>query len=397
MSCIKAVKFQFEPNERISELLTKFKELTNFCLQKGLENKISSRFKLIKTVYEESKIFGLHTHYVLNACEVACAILKNYRKKSRKNKNVRIPQIRKLFLKLDNQTYKIKNSYLRIPFKPREFVYLKLKYGDYQKRFLEDKTLKLGSITVTMHDIVVSFKKEPSVVEPDGVMAFDTNERSLDGLIFKDNKLKPIKWDLSEVYRLHNVYFKKRRNIQIKLAHSKYKKRLLEKYSDIERKRVEQEIHKIGKQVSEYASQNNLKIIFEDLRNIGNSVNKKVKKINKYNNKEQNFSVHSKRLKRRLNSWNFRKLQQNIDYKVSWLGLQVQYVNPKNTSKACAICGQLNEIGSNKQFVCVECGFQIDRQLNACLNLIKTQDGARWFSADNFADDFMYLKSEGIK
>jgi putative transposase len=243
---------------------------------------------------------------------------------------------------------------------------------------------------------VVSFKKEPSVIEPDGVIAFDINERSLDGVIYKNGIFSPLKWDLSSIYRLHNVYFKKRKNIQSKLANSKYKKILLEKYSSIEKKRVELEIHKIGKQVSKYALENNLKIVFEDLKNIRNSVNKKVKKINKYNNKEQNFSVHSKRLKRRLNSWNFRKLQQNIDYKVSWLGLQVQYVNPKNTSKACAICGQLNEIGSNKQFVCVECGFQIDRQLNACLNLIKTQDGARWFSADNFADDFMYLKSEGV-
>jgi len=67
---VKAISFKIEPNYELYNLLNTFRDLANFCLKKGLEKKISSRFRLIKEVYEESKRFGLHTHYVLNACEV---------------------------------------------------------------------------------------------------------------------------------------------------------------------------------------------------------------------------------------------------------------------------------------------------------------------------------------
>ena len=101
------IKFGFESNKEVRGVLNKFRDLINFCVERGLEKNISSKFRLIREVYEDAKKFGLHTHYILSACEITCAMLKNYRRAKRKNKEVKEPKARKLFLKLDNQTYKL--------------------------------------------------------------------------------------------------------------------------------------------------------------------------------------------------------------------------------------------------------------------------------------------------
>jgi len=46
----------------------------------------------------------------------------------------------------------------------------------------------------------------------------------------------------------------------------------------------------------------------------------------------------NKNLRRRLNRWNFRKLQFFIEYKAKWCCLDVDYVNPYKTSTLCPIC-----------------------------------------------------------
>jgi len=143
MLAVKAIRLEYQPCSETIDLLERYKEMVNTAILVGLERKITSRFKLIEAVYEDFKRYGLHTHYVLNACEIACAIIKNHRKQRRK------PYVRKLILKLDNQTYKIENGMLRIPVKPREFIKIPLRFRDYHKRFLEDRSLKRGSVTIT--------------------------------------------------------------------------------------------------------------------------------------------------------------------------------------------------------------------------------------------------------
>jgi putative transposase len=358
MSCVKAIRFQFEPNPKLSKLLISFRDLANFCLQKGLENKISSRFKLIKLVYEESKKFGLHTHYILNACEVACAILKNYRR-YKKNKR---PEVKKLFLKLDNQTYKIENGYLRIPFKPREFIYLKLRYGNYQKQFLKNKTLKFGSVTVLTQDILLSMKKECNVIEPKSKVALDINERNVTSL---GEKAKI--YDLTEVQKTHYSYYLKRKSIQKKVRNRRLRKELINKYSGKEKRKVEWLLHNISKKIVE--DNPNSEIVMENLRGIRNAINKRKLKRNKYNGKMQLHRTKPKKLLRRLNSWNFRKLQKFIEYKALWNGNLVSYVNPNGTSSTCPICGRRSD-PNGRLFEC-ECGLKMNRDLLACVNLLK--------------------------
>jgi putative transposase len=372
MKLVKSVSFEIEPNQELYNLLHTFRDLANFCLEKGLEKKITSRFRLIKETYQEAKKFGLHTHYVLNACEVACSILKNYRRYKKAKK----PEVKELFLKLDNQTYKLieKDSlYLRIPFKPRNFLYIKLKYGEYQRRFLEDKTLKLGSVTALTSKIILCFEKKQEIAEPESKVALDINERNVTSM----NGSKAKIYDLTKVLTTHYAYYLKRKRIQKKVKNRKLRKELLKKYSGNEKRKVEWLLHNVSKRIVE--ENPNSEIIMENLKNIRQSINRKKLKLNKYNNKMQLIRTKSKNLSRRLNSWNFGKLQKFIEYKTLWQDNLVSYVNPRGTSSTCPICGKRSD-PNGRLFEC-ECGFKLNRDLLACINILKMK--GVWFSPDS--------------
>jgi len=158
---VKAVQFKYQPTEQIINLLKTFKDMVNEAIRIGLEKKIKSRFRLITEVYQHFKErYQLHTHYILNACEVAFSIIKKHKKWYRK------PYAKRLMLKLDNQTYQLNYMLLKIPIKPRDLILMPLKGGEYQFSFLRDATLKRGSITITPSTVIVAFSKENAELEP---------------------------------------------------------------------------------------------------------------------------------------------------------------------------------------------------------------------------------------
>jgi hypothetical protein len=108
--------------------------------------------------------------------------------------------------KLGNQGYKVVSGGLRIPIKPREYFYVPLHKRAAQ--FLSDANVKLGSVTLTGLIVSVAFSKDVAVDEPESYMAYDTNERSIDGasvgeggeVIFESH-------DLSRVSDARHGYF----------------------------------------------------------------------------------------------------------------------------------------------------------------------------------------------
>ncbi|MBS7633970.1 IS200/IS605 family accessory protein TnpB-related protein [Candidatus Bathyarchaeota archaeon] len=165
-------------------------------------------------------------------------------------------------------------------------------------------------------------------------MNIDTNERSLDCATSKGELFR---YDLSELSRLHHVYFEKRRAIQRMFWGDRRKfQRLQAKYCERERYRTEHLLHGISKDIIERAKENHFGILLEDLKYIRRA---KDLALNRFNGKVQPVSRHIKRLKRRLNTWNFRKLQSYIKYKAKWEGIPVSYVDPWGASQICPICG----------------------------------------------------------
>ena len=380
MQAVKAVQMSYQSSKDVLGLLETFRNMVNYCVHIGLEKKITSRFKLSNEGYHELNKYGLHTWYSLSAIEVATSILKNYRKATRRREGIKKPYARKLMAKLGNQGYKVVGDQLRIPIKPKKYFYVKL--HKRARRFLSDATLKLGSVTLTACTVTVVFEKTAMVMEPKGYVAYDTNERSIDGASIEDEGFSAKTYDLSRVCEVKHGFFERVRKVQAKYAKDRRVcKKIQRKWFAKQNNKVNSILHQVSAEIVTQARERNHGIILEDLKHIRKSVNRKVLGTNRFNGKIQRVSKHSKRLKRRLNSWSFRRLQTFIEYKAKWEGVKVIYTSPKNTSKFCSICGCVIE---PREQNCPKCG--INRHLNACLNLLKTQDERVQFTLDRLSN-----------
>ena len=81
-------------------------------------------------------------------------------------------------------------------------------------------------------------------------------------------------------------------------------------------------------------------------------------------------TVRKEQRNRRL-SWSFGQLRTFIEYKASEKGIPVRLVSAKNTSRGCSFCGHIAKENRKSQadFVCVKCGFSLNADWNAALNI----------------------------
>ncbi|VUT26836.1 MAG: Putative transposase DNA-binding domain protein [Candidatus Methanolliviera sp. GoM_oil] len=61
-----------------------------------------------------------------------------------------------------------------------------------------------------------------------------------------------------------------------------------------------------------------------------------------------------------------------VSYKAEEAGTRVEFVNPKNTSQECSNCGRIvKKPLSQRTHKCPFCGFVMDRDQNAAINILK--------------------------
>ena len=315
--------------------------------QDSPEGKPKSRFRLIELAYPRLKSYGLHTHYILSACEVAYSACKNRKRKS-------TPRITRPFIKLDSQTYTLNHLILRIPTRPRHFIYLTLHASNYHLSFVDDPALKRGSITLTDSALAIAFTKKTAENEPRGRMGIDVNERNV---TWADSAGTVRKEDTSAVAELKERYKALRAKIAERTSKDRrIQRRLLSKYGKRERDRTTQALHRVTKRIVEHAKANGHAIVMENLKGIR-------KLYRRGNGQGPSF-------RGRMNSWTFREIQRQIEYKARWEGIPVHYVNPRGTSRKCPKCGSsLMEI-EGRRLMCPSCKQVEDRDDIAAMNLM---------------------------
>ena len=68
-------------------------------------------------------------------------------------------------------------------------------------------------------------------------------------------------------------------------------------------------------------------------------------------------------------SWN--RFIQMLSYKAESAGLRIIKVDARNTSKECSNCGIIQEMPlSIREYNCSRCGMQMDRGINASINIL---------------------------
>jgi len=363
---VKCVGIPYQPSEDVLRLLEAFRDMVNQCIRIGLEKRITSRFRLTREVYYRLMEYGYHSWYVLSAIEVATAILKNYRKAERRSRRVKAPRARKLMAKIGNQAVKVVDGMLRIPLKPRQYLYIQL--HKRARSLLEE--CRVCSVTLTSKAIYVAFSRTVKVEEPKGWIAVDVNEDNVT-VVSSDGEVKV--FDLSKLKEAGYGYFERKRSLQRRYHKDRrVLKKALSKLSKNYRNKVSTMLHQASKRLVEWCKEKNYGLIHEDWKGLRKTVNAKAKRFNKFNGKVQRISKRSNKFKRRLNNWWFRKFLNQISYKCSWKGVKaIKSRRTKGSSFTCPICGFRLRKYPNGQVECIKCRLKENRNVVACLNLLR--------------------------
>jgi putative transposase len=365
-------------------LLEDFRLAVNNSIRVGLQARVTSRNALCKIAYKEFRQEHprMYSQHLVSAFEVAGGVLKNHRRRFRKDVSCRTPFVKRLMMKAENQAYKLDrvSGVIDLPIRAGCHVELKLVVSRYHRKYLDDMALTLGSLTVLPDRVIVAFRKDaPKPFVPESALSLDTNERSLDGVFVEGDVAKAIKADFHDIAIIQQLLHYRRRRLQKKKAHDRRTSRnLCRREGAREHHRIDYRLHQVANSVLKFAEERKSAIVLEDLKGM--------------------MPKRSRELNRRLSMWPRRKLHQIIEYKAQWKGIPVVKVDPRNSSRTCPICGRIQDSRMGAEFVC-NCGWHLDRHINASINLLQTaiskgMAGGLWFNPGAFQHDVMMILYE---
>ncbi len=163
--------------------------------------------------------------------------------------------------------------------------------------------------------------------------------------------------DLSEVVEIKQRYRKKKSRFH--RNDRRIQKKIALKYGKRERNRTMQIIHETSKAIVKDAVKNKEMIVLENIKGLINITKKGDRRGTNYR-----FLLK--------NAFPYGMLASQITYKADWEGLPVLELTREetmNTSKECSACGSLTRIEHDRMLKCDSCGREIDRDVNACINI----------------------------
>jgi len=333
--------------------------------KKGKKAKITlpKKKEVYKVLRDElEKINNLASHYVDKAINDAYSILRGWKRRAEKGQaSLRKPRLKKVYVRVKSTLRKVEGESVRITVRPYEYLTFSWSHTWFSRRV---EGLELGEPIIKEDKVYLPFRYKLPWFTPLDFLAIDSNLYTLDAY---DGE-KFVTFSLKELYSLKFGMELKRSKIQsFASKHGRKGKVLMEKYSHRERNRVLDYVHKfVNKLLEMYPL-----TMFA------------VEKLNKQSMYQDADDKLSKRISRTV----WRTIHRVLKYKAPLYGSFVKEVSPHLTSKSCPRCGWVSrKVG--RTFRCVRCGFTLDRQLNASLNiylkmcgfphLFFTPSGSRW-------------------
>jgi putative transposase len=281
-------------------------------------------------------------HYVDSAIKQAHSIMKSWRRNYIKGRRRREkPIVKKRFVRIKETLYSFKNGRIKVSIKPYEEY---LEFDVSKAWFLSRVEGEMGELILNERYLTVTFRFKKNEGEVRGKIAWDCNEKSLDGF---SPETGWIRIDLTKLFHIHRVYEIRRKRLQQKASKKPSIRKVLAKYSKRERNRAKDFIHKsttfIVRKFKGYTHG------FEYLRK-----NRMLK-----SSKERN---------RNISKSDWKTIITFISYKS-----KIVFLNPKNSTRRCSRCGMMNA-PKGAIYIC-RCGLRINRQLNAAINLYLQMEG----------------------
>jgi putative transposase len=334
-----------------------FRLMVNRGIRYALENELTAKGSLARFGQSMAREYHVNRAHAHTAMGVALSLVKGHRRRLRKGKKSMVPYVFRPFLRADDVTFHItiETGLVRLSLRNGEWTSLDVKLSQYHLEFIEKGRIK----QLVLNDrraILIVEKEVPERYASTSILALDTNERSLDGVSLAAEGPVPVSVPYPEVSVVQHRHFVRRRKLGKKKCNDRRVWRMLaSKEGRRERNRVSQRLHLISKGLVELAVQKQAMIALEDLH-------------------LPKGGGRGKRMRRRLSSWPQREIHRQIEYKAEERGVPIIKVDPRYTSKTCPRCGEIKQRRSRvgQVFKCTKCGWRLDRQINAGLNICRT-------------------------
>jgi putative transposase len=356
---IKSAKQVFQPDENMLSLMETFRQMVNECIRVGLDSDKTSMKALCKLCYQELKGFAVDSRYRLCAISRAAGILKNYRKLLKRH-SVKIPYCARQLL-TTCYGIRIEDGVLRLP------SGVKIQLNSHTLKIISELGVQLRSVTLTPTSLSIAFAKSCEPMRLTGMIGLD---RNLENITLADTRGETIRYDLSKVTHVRAMARESKR--KFKRNDLRIRRLIFRKYSILEKNRTGWILHNVSSKIVMRAKESKMAITMENLRGIRRLYTR--------------AGGHGRDYRFKMNSWSYRELQRQIDYKAKWEGIPVHYINPRGTSVTCSRCDDRMFVKEGRTLECPSCGLAMDRDVNAARNIVK---GGLRFSPDGSPSEAM--------
>jgi len=297
MRAVKTVQQHYTTGPEILHMLEQFRQMMNDCVRIGLAENVTSLKSLSTKAYNQLATYDAMSYYKLCAISKATGILRNYRKASRKNPEIKEPYARRPQLTTCyGFKIKTKEGALLLPFKPKQPLSIPL--NAHVLRVLSEPGIQIRSVTLTEKQLSISYAKEVEPIQPRGLIAID---RNLDNLTLADSEGQMKKQNLTKATEIKAMYREIRSHMR--RNDTRIRQRVTGKYGRKEREKVKQILHHASKQVVLDAKRREFGIVLEKLTGI--------RKLYRRGNWQ------GRGYRGRMNSWSYYELQRQIEYKAT--------------------------------------------------------------------------------
>ncbi len=293
--------------------------------------------------YPKLKRYEVPSAYRLCAISKAVGILRNYRKLSKKQQ-IREPHCVRPMLITCYGLKKIVDK-LRLP------GGAEISLNIHTQRFLSQSNIEIRSVTLTPESANISVRREVELIECAGMLGVD---RNVENVTVADMDNQVAKYDLSKATAAKAQCRETKRHFRRNDA--RVRRQVFMKYGRLERDRVNWLLHNVSAAIVLNAKLRKQAIVMEELKGI--------RKLYLRENGQ------GREYRSRMNSWSYKELQRQIQYKAEWNGLPVIYVHPHGTTAKCSMCGHRMLPEENRMLHCPSCGLTVDRDVNAAKNIL---------------------------
>lgn len=251
-------------------------------------------------------------------------------------------------------TYRESDQHVGITLMSKK-VWLPLSIGNYQLALLRGQTPTSATLVKRRNgdyyiQIAVELDTPPTGKTPK-VIGVDLGRRDI--ATTSTNSC----WNGSQLQTTRDRYCRVRALLQSKRTRGA--RRLLKRLSGREARFQKNINHSISRQLINEAKAAGAALAFEDLTDIGKSLNTKPR---------------SKTERRRTNNWAFYQLRMFVTYKSVLAGVEIVFVPPAYTSQTCSRCHHIHpskgkSYRNGKVFKCGHCGLEADADWNAANNI----------------------------